>query len=55
MYLSRVRKSKLEGFEYFVNNPIAKSLSTRLVSEQLCKSLREAPCKDFRCSTGILP
>ena len=33
MYLSRARKSKLEGFEYFVNNPIAKSLSTRLVSK----------------------
>lgn len=33
MYLSRARKSKLEGFEYFVNNPIAIILRTRLVSE----------------------
>ena len=39
MYLRKARKSKLEGFEYFVNNPIAIILRTRLVSEQLCKSL----------------
>ena len=40
MYLSRARKSKLEGFEYFVNNPIAKSFRTRLVSEQLIPDIR---------------
>ena len=46
MYLSRARKSKMEGFEYFVNNPIAIILSNRLV--------REAPRKKNACSNRIL-